>query len=118
MERPVLINFFASWCVPCKVEHPALMEISEELDIRFIGIAFNETPEATKAFLDELGNPFTQVGVDNKLRVATGFGVSGIPATFLIGTKGNVLWGYEGPLTDLETPVEDISKALSDSKGI
>src|SRR5579871_4720841 len=59
-----MINFFASWCVPCRAEHPMLLRIAKESGVRLIGIAYEDKPEDTKKFIDQLGDPFTKIGLD------------------------------------------------------
>lgn len=102
MDAPVIINFFASWCAPCKVEHPLLMELGRTTDTRFVGIAFNEDRQDTIEFLDNLGNPYSQVGVDSRAAAAANFSMQGIPATFILNKSGQMVFRHDGPLTSLE----------------
>ena len=96
--RPILVNFFASWCVPCIVEAPSLMALSRE-GVPIWGIAYKDKPEATRAFLDRHGNPYARVAVDQPGRVAIDWGVSGVPESYLLGKDGTVRWRVAGPLT-------------------
>ena len=94
-----LVNFWASWCGPCRVEHPNLMELSRQ-GIPVYGVNYKDSPANALAFLRELGNPYAAVGADETGRAtALNWGVYGIPETFLIGPGGTVLARAAGPLT-------------------
>jgi cytochrome c biogenesis protein CcmG, thiol:disulfide interchange protein DsbE len=92
-EGPVLVNFFASWCAPCEIEHPVLMAMRAR-HVRIIGIAYKDAPQNTQAFLTRLGDPFTERLVDRDGRAGIEFGVSGVPETYLIAPDGKVLAKY------------------------
>jgi len=98
--KPVLVNFFASWCVPCRAEHPLLMELSGNADATIIGIAYKDKPEGAAALLRELGNPYDRIGQDSDGRTAIDFGVYGVPETFLIDAGGIIRFRQPGPLTE------------------
>lgn len=100
-EGPVIVNFFASWCAPCEVEHPVLMGLSRE-KVRIVGIAYKDAPPNTQAFLNRLGNPFAQALVDRDGRAGIEFGVTGVPETYVVGRDGKVLAKHTGPLTPTE----------------
>ncbi len=85
-----VLNFFASWCAPCQVEHPMLMRLSREAGVRVIGIDYKDSAEAGRRFLTRNGVPFQAVGVDTTGRTAIDFGVYGVPETFVIGADGTV----------------------------
>jgi cytochrome c biogenesis protein CcmG/thiol:disulfide interchange protein DsbE len=94
-----VLNVFASWCIPCRVEHPALMRIMREnKNVRLIGLNYKDKPEAAKAFLAELGNPYQRIAVDRTGRVAIDFGVYGVPETFLIDARGHIRFKHVGPI--------------------
>lgn len=95
---PVLVNFFASWCAPCEIEHPVLMDL-ERREVKVIGIAYKDAPENTQAFLTRLGDPFAAKLVDRDGRAGIEFGVTGVPETYLIGADGMILDKHTGPLT-------------------
>lgn len=98
--RPTVINFFASWCTPCRVEHPTLQAMAARGDITLYGIDYKDTPEKARAFLDELGNPFGRINEDRDGRVAIDFGVTGVPETFVVDGNGVIKAHYSGPLSD------------------
>ena len=93
-----LVNFYASWCAPCAVEHPALMALKSE-GVRIVGVAYKDQPENTKAMLARLGDPFAETLVDGDGRAGVEFGISGVPETFLVGPDGRILAKHTGPLT-------------------
>ena len=96
--KPVLVNFFASWCVPCRAEHPVLMRLAREQGVTLYGIAYKNQPENAKAFLDELGNPFARVAQDVTGRTAIDFGLYGVPETYVIDGTGRIRFRQVGPL--------------------
>lgn len=95
--RPILVNFFASWCVPCVEEAPVLMDL-KRAGVPLYGIAYKDKPAATAAFLAERGNPYARIARDEPGRVAIDWGVTGVPETYLIDPQGFVRWRYVGPL--------------------
>jgi len=98
--RPTVINFFASWCTPCRVEHPTLQAMAARGDITLYGIDYKDNPEKARAFLNELGNPFGRINEDRDGRAAIDFGVTGVPETFVIDGNGVIKAHYAGPLSD------------------
>lgn len=98
-ERPVLVNFFASWCVPCVIEHPQLMRLARE-GVPVLGIAYKDKPADSLGFLRRHGNPFARLGVDQPGRVAIDWGLYGVPETYLVDKEGIIRWRWAGPLTD------------------
>jgi cytochrome c biogenesis protein CcmG/thiol:disulfide interchange protein DsbE len=97
-QGPMLVNFFASWCAPCEVEQPVLMQLKAR-KVRMIGIAYKDAPPKTQGFLSRLGDPFSQRLVDRDGRAGIEFGVTGVPETYLIGKDGQVLAKHTGPLS-------------------
>ncbi|MBX9707281.1 MAG: DsbE family thiol:disulfide interchange protein [Caulobacteraceae bacterium] len=95
--RPMLVNLFASWCAPCRIEHPQLMALKDR-GIAVVGVAYKDDPIATRAFLDELGDPFTMVLVDQEGRAGLDLGVSGVPETFAVDAMGRIVAKASGPL--------------------
>mgnify|MGYP001024585596 CR=1 FL=1 len=95
---PVVVNFWASWCVPCIVEHPQLMRLSRD-GIPVLGINYKDRPDAAAAFLARHGNPYARLGRDEPGRVAIDWGVYGVPETYLLDRQGIIRWRYAGPMT-------------------
>jgi len=93
-----LVNFFASWCVPCRAEHPLLMQLAEEGTIRLVGINYKDRPEDAVQWLEELGNPYTQIGSDLNGRAGIDWGVSGVPETFIVDGNGGIRHQQIGPI--------------------
>jgi len=100
-EGPMVVNFFASWCAPCEIEHPVLMELKGR-GVRVVGIAYKDAPSNTQAFLTRLGNPFTTALVDRDGRAGVDFGVTGVPETYAVAADGRVLAKHTGPLTEAD----------------
>jgi cytochrome c biogenesis protein CcmG, thiol:disulfide interchange protein DsbE len=97
-KGPILVNFFASWCAPCEIEAPVLMQLKAK-GVRMVGVAYKDAPPKTQGFLDRLGDPFLQRLVDRNGRAGIEFGVTGVPETYLIGKDGRVLAKHTGPLS-------------------
>jgi len=94
-----VVNVFASWCIPCRDEHPLLMALKEVSGVRLFGINQSDAPENARAFLAELGNPYDAVGADRDRRVSIDWGVYGVPETFVVDAKGVITFKHVGPLT-------------------
>ncbi|WP_343313295.1 DsbE family thiol:disulfide interchange protein [Brucella sp. BE17] len=94
-----LVNVWGSWCVPCRQEHPLLMQIAKDERIRVVGLNYKDEPENARRFLGDLGNPFAAVGSDRTGRSAIEWGVYGVPETFLVGPDGRILYKHVGPFT-------------------
>ena len=94
-----LVNFFASWCVPCRAEHPLLMRLSEQEHMRVYGIAWKDRPENAARFIAQLGDPYRRIGVDESGRAGIDFGITGVPETFVIDKTGHIRRHYGAPLT-------------------
>lgn len=96
--RATVVNVWASWCAPCRVEHPQLMALASE-GVRVVGINYKDEPENARRFLGLLGNPFAAVGADRDGRAAIELGVYGVPETFVVGPDGTIRHKLVGPLT-------------------
>jgi cytochrome c biogenesis protein CcmG/thiol:disulfide interchange protein DsbE len=94
-----LVNFFASWCVPCRAEHPLLLRIAEEEHVPLYGIAYKDKPADTERYLAQLGDPYRRIGLDESGRTGIDFGVYGVPETYLIDREGHIRFRYVGPIT-------------------
>ena len=97
--KPALINFYASWCAPCELEQPVLMEMKAR-GARIVGIAYKDAPQNAQAFLTRLGDPFEVRLVDRDGRAGVEFGVTGVPETFLVAADGTILAKHTGPLDE------------------
>jgi cytochrome c-type biogenesis protein CcmF len=108
-----LVNFFASWCVPCRVEHPMLGLVAKS-GITVVGIAYKDKPEAAQSLLAELGNPYARVVTDAGGRTGIDFGVYGVPESYLIDKNGIIRFKATGPLTEdmLKTSILPLSEKL------
>ncbi|SNB51998.1 cytochrome c biogenesis protein CcmG, thiol:disulfide interchange protein DsbE [Arboricoccus pini] len=110
----MLVNVFASWCIPCKVEHPMLMRLAKE-GIPVVGINYKDKPEDVARFLAEMGSPYQKIGADRDGRAAIDFGVYGVPETFIIGKDGKIAYRLAGAIQEreLEENIRPVLKALT-----
>lgn len=99
-----VLNVWASWCAPCRTEHPLLLELARDPSLRLVGMAYKDKPADSRRFLGLLGNPFAAVGVDVDGRTAIEFGVYGVPETFIVGPDGTIRHRHVGPLTPEALP--------------
>ncbi|HPG23625.1 MAG TPA: DsbE family thiol:disulfide interchange protein [Amaricoccus sp.] len=93
-----LVNFWASWCGPCRAEHPMLEELAAEGQT-IVGVNYKDDPANARAFLAELGDPFAAIGADRSGRTGLDWGIYGVPETFVIAPDGTILLRHPGPLT-------------------
>ena len=96
--RATVVNVFASWCVPCRAEHPVLTRLAREHAVPLIGLNWKDKPEDARAFLDELGDPFERIGADPSGRAGIDWGVYGVPETFIVGPDGTIRYKQIGPI--------------------
>jgi len=101
-----LVNVWASWCVPCRQEHPIILELSKDPRLTVVGINYKDQNANALAFLGELGNPFSAIGIDPRGKAAIDWGVYGIPESYLVGADGTILYKRVGPFDE---------KSLNDS---
>jgi cytochrome c biogenesis protein CcmG/thiol:disulfide interchange protein DsbE len=98
--KAVIVNFWSSWCVPCREEHAVLQALASGKSVTLYGVAYKDDAAASRAFLTELGNPFAKIDLDRDGRVAIDWGVTAVPETFVVDAKGIVRVHYAGPLTE------------------
>ncbi|MBK1667492.1 hypothetical protein CKO28_05535 [Rhodovibrio sodomensis] len=97
-DQPVLLNVWASWCVPCRAEHPILMRLAERDGVTVHGINYKDTPADARRFIQNLGNPYTRIGADRSGRAGIQLGVYGVPETYVIGPSGKIRYKHTGPI--------------------
>ena len=97
--KVTLVNVWASWCGPCRLEHPVLMVLTRRSDLQLFGLNYKDDPENARRFLGTLGQPFAAVGSDEKGRAAVDWGVYGVPETFVVDGEGVIRYKWIGPLT-------------------
>jgi cytochrome c biogenesis protein CcmG/thiol:disulfide interchange protein DsbE len=114
-EGVTLVNVWASWCGPCRQEHPYLMDLSDNPDINLVGINYKDRPDNALAFLQDLKNPFSRVGVDRKGRTAIDWGVYGVPETFVVDARGVIVYKHIGPITR-QSMEEQLLPAIENAK--
>ena len=111
--RVAMVNVFASWCPPCRQEHPLLMRLARA-GVPIYGINIKDKPKDARAFLRRLGNPYRRIGADLSGRVSIDWGVYGYPETFVLDRTGRVRYKHVGPILarDLETRIVPLLKKL------
>jgi len=113
-----LVNVWASWCVPCRQEHPVILQLSKDPRLTVVGINYKDRNENALRFLGELGNPFSAIGVDPNGKAAIDWGVYGIPESFLVSADGTIIYKRAGPFDEKtlkEGLMPAIEKALAGS---
>ena len=93
-----IINFWASWCGPCRAEHPNIEELAK-LDINVYGVNIKDDSSSAIKFLTKLGNPYDGIGTDENGKIAIDWGVYGVPETFILDKLGKVIYRHPGPIT-------------------
>ena len=96
----VVINYFASWCAPCRVEHKLLMRLAARPGVTIWGIAYKDRPEDSQRFLAQLGDPYRRIGIDRSGRTGFDFGVYGVPETYVVDRGGHIRKRFVGPLDE------------------
>lgn len=97
--KVTLVNVFASWCAPCREEHPTLLQLSQDQRFSLVGLNYKDSQDNARGFLGELGNPYAAIGVDASGRKGIDWGVYGVPETFVIGRDGRIAYKFVGPLS-------------------
>jgi cytochrome c biogenesis protein CcmG/thiol:disulfide interchange protein DsbE len=110
-----VVNVFASWCVPCRDEHPVLLELLKRTGVQLIGINQKDAPENARAFLAELGNPYAAVGADKDGRLSIDWGVYGVPETFVVNAAGVITYKHIGPMS-LESLEKEVIPAIEKAR--
>ncbi|MBB4065272.1 DsbE family thiol:disulfide interchange protein [Gellertiella hungarica] len=95
-----VVNVFASWCIPCRQEHPILLELAKDERLNLVGINYKDKTEGALGFLKELGTPYAAIGIDPRGAAAIDWGVYGIPETYLVGPDGTILYKRVGPFDE------------------
>jgi cytochrome c biogenesis protein CcmG/thiol:disulfide interchange protein DsbE len=114
--KVTVLNIFASWCAPCRQEHPQLEALAGDNRIRLVGINYGDVDENARRFLGEMGNPFAAIGTDHSRRAAVDWGSYGVPETFIIGRDGTIRYKFIGPMdpASLASVIRpEIDKALA-----
>jgi len=120
LGKVTVVNVFASWCVPCRDEHPMLMELSKhealaKAGVRIAGLAYKDEPAKSLGFLTQYGNPYALIGVDRSGRTGIDWGVYGVPETFVVKGDGTLAYKFVGPLSQeslRNVLIPEIEKAL------
>ena len=115
--KVTLVNVWASWCAPCREEHPLLLALSQDKRFGIAGLNYKDAPENARRFIGSLGNPYSAIGVDSAGRAAIDWGVYGVPETFLVGKDGKILFKHVGPLSEQAVArnlMPEIEKALAE----
>ena len=95
-----LVNIWSSWCVPCRSEHPILKSLSKNSDLYILGLNYKDKKNNSIKFLEELGNPFSKILIDPDGTISISLGAYGVPETFLVNNKSEIIKKYIGPLTN------------------
>ena len=109
-----LVNFFASWCVACRIEHPLLNRLTEDGTVPVYGINYKDKPEDARRWLARMGDPYVRAGADQSGRVGIDWGVYGLPETFVIDRDGRIVYKHVGPIRpeDLEEKILPLIEKL------
>ena len=94
-----IVNIWASWCVPCRTEHPLLMELSKNQSIKLIGLNYRDNQINAKSFINEFGNPYSKILIDNDGTLSVEFGAYGVPETFIIDKNKRIIKKFTGPIS-------------------
>ena len=100
IDKIKIINFWASWCLPCEVEHPILMGLSKKSDFIIIGVNYKDTEEGSAEFLNEKGNPYDLVVIDDEGMMGIEMGLTGVPETFVVNEEGKIIYRIVGPINN------------------
>ena len=109
--RVTVLNVWASWCAPCRAEHPLLMDLARDGRFTLAGLNYKDTPENARRFLGTLGNPYGVIGVDQTGAATIDWGVYGVPETFVVGKDGRIAYKHVGPFSP-ESLASDLMPAI------
>lgn len=98
--RPLLVNFWASWCAGCRVEHPLLMQLARDAGVEIVGMDYKDSADAARQWLARHGNPYRSIVADTQGQAGLDWGVYGVPETFVLGADGRILYKQIGPMTE------------------
>lgn len=118
---PVLVNVFASWCIPCRAEHDVLTTMVERDGVVLYGINYKDKPAEARAWLDELGNPYARIGSDYDGRAGIEWGLTGVPETFVVDAGGTVRLRHVGPIVSddqRDRILSALKAARTDAQGV
>ena len=99
-DKIKIVNFWASWCLPCEVEHPILMGLSKKSEFIIIGVNYKDNKEGADKFLNEKGNPYDLVVIDDEGIMGIEMGLTGVPETFVVNEKGKIIYRIVGPINN------------------
>ena len=106
-----IINIWASWCVPCRTEHPLLMKLSKNQTVKLVGLNYKDNLNNAKDFINEFGNPYSQIIIDNDGTLSVEFGAYGVPETFIIDKDKKIIRKFVGPINEeIVEKIESIIK--------
>jgi len=106
-----IINIWASWCVPCRTEHPLLMKLSKNQTVKLVGLNYKDNLNNAKDFINEFGNPYSQIIIDNDGTLSVEFGAYGVPETFIIDKNKKIIRKFVGPINEeIVKKIESIIK--------
>ena len=97
-NAPMLVNIWASWCAPCRAEHPILEKLKNEYGVKIIGINFKDNRDSAYEFIEKYGNPFFKIGADTDGLLTLDWGLRGVPETFVIDNEGRIVYRHQGEI--------------------
>lgn len=100
----MMVNFFATWCTTCLIEHNQLLELAEDHKLNIIGIAYKDEPNDITTYLEDYGDPYVRVALDNEGYAAAGWRINGTPESFFIDANGMVRYHFRGPIRNADFP--------------
>jgi len=115
--KPMLVNIWASWCAPCREEHPVLEKLAADPRLTVVGINYKDKPDNARAFLGQFGNPYARIGADQNGRTAIDWGVYGVPESFLVDGQGVIRFKFIGPLTEEAVAAQLVPELEKIAKG-